>query len=110
MLKILERLRQPPSGRRHKSTVAASVTAGVQPSRQGLPHVIPDFLTPETHMSVAQSISHPFALPPLVHPAIAKALAEQDGVAKALVERRPRMLEACGNLAAGVAGENESVL
>ena len=110
VLQILDRLSHPPSGKRHKSTIASSVSAGVQPSRQGLPQLIPDVLTPETHSSLAQNIAHPFALPPSVHPAIAKALSEQEPDVAALVGKRQEALVACERLEAQVRSENDDFL
>ena len=48
---------KPPSGPRHKCTIAAAVSSGVQPTLQGSPQLIPDFFTPDAHISGADDLS-----------------------------------------------------
>ena len=71
--------------------VAASVSSGVQPSRQGLPQRIPESFTPEMHISLAQKIARCFCCSSIsAH--TAKALAEQQPDAAALSRKHPRRL------------------
>ena len=77
VLQILDNLRTPPSGKRHVSNVAATISSGVHPSKQGIPQLVPDFVTPEMHVQMAQAVRHPFSLPVSVHQAVRKAMESQ---------------------------------
>ena len=76
-LEILKSMGSPLSGGRHVTSVAATISSGVQPSKQGIPQVVPDYATLDTHVEMAMLVRHPFTLPVSTHPAVAKAMRDQ---------------------------------
>ncbi len=99
-----------PSGHRHAQSVATVVSSGVQPTKQGLPQLVPDYLRPEMHVRIARSLQHPFQLRPSVHPAIRKSCDEQPASPKVLNDARLNAMDACVALANVLTGETKFLL
>ncbi len=74
--------RGPPSGKRTKETISTRIAAGTQPRGSALPQLLPDGLSPDVHLKMARSLTHPICRPPILPRQIGHALANQVDDAK----------------------------
>ena len=89
-----------PSGKRSRMSIGAQIGAGKQPRGRALPQLVPDFLGPDAHLSVAQAVAHPFTRPPVLFPPVQYALAVQPRSMDTLNKQREEMMLALDQLAA----------
>ena len=90
-------------------TVAACVSAGVQPTGRSMPQLLPDGLGPKDHLKVALATTHPFARPRSVPVHCANAINAQAVAGESLVARRYLILDLVRKLAKECLADSEPI-
>ena len=108
--RMLENANFSPSGRRSKFTVGVRVSAASQPARQALPTMIPDGLSPASHLHVALKIPHPFTRPPSLFGPVEQAIWSQEQDPELVNQRRTCIQAALVRLADSLIQERDFVL
>ena len=108
--KMLENAKCSPSGRRSKFIVGVRVSAASQPVRQALPTMIPDGLSPASHLHVALQIPHPSTRPPSLLGPGKQAIRSQEQDPELVNQRRACIQTALVRLADSLVLERDFVL
>jgi hypothetical protein len=110
VLSTLDAIGFRPSGRRARSTVAATVSACRQPAKRLAPTLIPEGIGPVAHLSVALSTQHPFLRRAEMDRHIESALVAQHDSSGDLISHRSMVCDILDDLKTSVVMEWETWL